>query len=165
METKFTPWRMHYINRINGPKPEGCVLCWLHETSAEHDAANLVLYRGTHCYVVLNLYPYNTAHAMVVPYLHSADLPGLAGPVAGELFSLTQRCVALIGDEYQPQGFNIGMNMGRVAGAGIEEHLHMHIVPRWGGDSNFMPVIGGTKLIPEALAVTYERLRPQFALS
>jgi ATP adenylyltransferase len=162
MEIKFTPWRMHYITKGTGPAIEGCVLCGLHQAASEQDAQNLVLYRGEHCYVVLNLYPYNTAHVMVVPYLHTADLPGLDGAIGAELFRLVQRSVAIIGGEYQPHGFNVGLNLGRVAGAGIEEHLHMHIVPRWGGDSNFMPIIAGTKLIPETLDITYGRLIGHF---
>jgi len=134
----------------------------MHEATPEHDAANLILYRGAHCFVVLNLFPYNTAHTMVLPYAHTADLVGLAAATAAELFALTQRCVALIGAEYQPHGFNLGMNLGSMAGAGIAEHLHMHIVPRWSGDTNFMPIIGQTKLIPEELEATYDRLQASF---
>jgi ATP adenylyltransferase len=129
----------------------------------DHDAENLVLYRGEDCLVVINLYPYNTAHLMVVPYAHTADLPGLDKATADELFVLTQRCVRILGDVYQPHGFNLGMNLGSIAGAGIAEHLHMHIVPRWSGDTNFMPIVGGTKLIPEDLDTTFARLRPSFA--
>ena len=161
METKFTPWRMHYIKRDEGDG--GCVFCAMVAAPPADDAANLVLHRGQRCFVVMNLFPYNTAHLMVVPNAHSADLPGLDGPAAGELFDLTRRCVALLGEEYAPHGFNLGMNLGRTAGAGIADHLHMHIVPRWSGDMNFMPIIGGTKLIPEELPATYERLLPRFA--
>jgi ATP adenylyltransferase len=160
METKFTPWRMNYIKRDDGG---GCVFCAMAAGSPERDAERLVLQRGAHCFVVMNLYPYNTAHLMVVPYAHTADLPGLAPAVAAELFELTRRCTALLGSVYQPHGFNLGMNLGSSAGAGIAEHLHMHIVPRWSGDTNFMPIVGGTKLIPEELDVTYGRLRPHFA--
>jgi ATP adenylyltransferase len=99
---------------------------------------------------------------MVVPYEHTADLPGLTDAAASELFRLSQRCVALLNQEYQPHGCNLGMNLGHTAGAGIAEHLHMHIVPRWTGDFNFLPLVGGTKLIPEALEDTYARLRPLF---
>ena len=161
MEVKFTPWRMAYIQNDSGPKIEGCVLCGLGQLQPE--AANLVLYHGTACYVVLNKFPYNTAHLMVVPYAHTADLPGLDAATATELFDLTRRAVAILGQEYQPHGFNTGMNLGRTAGAGIEAHLHMHIVPRWEGDANFMPIVGGTKLVPEALDQTWARLRPVFA--
>lgn len=161
METKFTPWRMRYIKRDATP-PGACVFCAMSEGPPDHDPENLVLHRGERCFVVLNLYPYNTAHTMVLPYAHTADLPGLDEATAKELFDLTRRCVTLIGAEYQPHGFNIGMNLGNVAGAGIAEHLHMHIVPRWSGDTNFMPIIGQTKLIPEELEETYNRLRPRF---
>lgn len=162
MEIKFTPWRMAYIKNSDHVPDEGCVLCTLHQADAAHDAENLVLYRGATCYVVMNLYPYNSGHLMVVPYMHTADLPGLSEQCASDLFGLTRQCVALLRDEYSPHGFNLGMNLGRTAGAGIDEHLHMHIVPRWSGDMNFMPIVGGTKLIPEALDETYTRLRRRF---
>lgn len=163
MEVKFTPWRMNYIKGSAEAKTEGCVLCALHQANPAQDKENLVLCRGEDCYVVMNLYPYNTGHLMVVPYEHIADLPGMNGATAQELFELTRRCVALLEAEYQPHGFNLGMNLGRTAGAGIDEHLHMHIVPRWSGDTNYMPIIGCTKLIPEALEQTYARLRSRFA--
>lgn len=163
MEIKFTPWRMHYLKRGDQAGTSGCVLCGLHEAEPATDAENLVLHRAQHCFVVMNLYPYNTAHLMVVPYLHTADLSGLDPAIAAELFTLTRQTVAILDREYQPHGHNLGMNLGRVAGAGIEAHLHMHIVPRWGGDTNFLPIIAGTKLIPEELAQTYARLRPHFA--
>lgn len=161
MEIKFTPWRMAYIQSADIPAHTGCVLCA--NGQAKPSATNLVLYRGTSCYVLMNLYPYNTGHLMVVPFQHTADLPGLSGDVAGELFALTQRSVTILGDVLRPHGFNIGMNLGQTAGAGIDTHLHMHIVPRWNGDANFMPIIGGTKLVPEALEQTYAKLHPHFA--
>nr|WP_287904992.1 HIT domain-containing protein [Chloroflexus sp.] len=162
MEIKYTPWRMRYIKR-GDTADEGCVFCAMAAADGRDDAERLVLYRGRQCFVVMNLYPYNTAHLMVVPYMHVADLTTLDSTTANELFWLTQRSVAIIQAEYAPHGFNLGMNLGRVAGAGIADHLHMHIVPRWSGDTNFMPVIGDTKLIPEALNETYDRLRPHFA--
>jgi ATP adenylyltransferase len=163
MEIQFTPWRMAYIKGDTAPTSGGCVLCELHQADPSHDAANLVLHRAEYCYVVLNKYPYNTAHMMVVPYHHTADLPGLEEQCASELFALTRRCVAILASEYAPHGHNLGMNLGQTAGAGIAEHLHMHILPRWGGDTNFMPLIGGTKLIPEDLNKTYMRLCSHFA--
>lgn len=162
METKFTPWRLNYIKRGDGPAEQGCVFCAMVAAPPQRDAEHLLLLRAEHCFVVMNLYPYNTAHLMVVPNAHTADLPGLDDATLAELFELTRRSVALLGAEYQPHGFNLGMNLGRTAGAGIAEHLHMHIVPRWNGDSNFMPVVGGTKLIPEALDSSYQRLLPHF---
>jgi ATP adenylyltransferase len=160
MEIKFTPWRMAYISSSDKPASDECVLCTRgHEAPA---VDNLVLYRGTSCYTLMNLYPYNTGHLMIVPYHHTADLAGLDAATAGELFDLTRRSVTAITAAMAPHGFNIGMNLGSTAGAGIDEHLHMHIVPRWNGDANFMPIVGGTKLIPEALDQTYAKLRPLF---
>lgn len=160
MEIKFTPWRMAYIKSADTPPDSGCVLC--NKGRPEAGAAELVLYHGTACYILMNLYPYNTGHLMVVPYAHTADLPGLAADTAVELFDLTRRSVRLLNQALAPHGYNIGMNLGRTAGAGIDEHLHIHIVPRWNGDTNFMPLVGGTKLIPEALEQTYAKLRPFF---
>ncbi|HEU5015252.1 MAG TPA: HIT domain-containing protein [Roseiflexaceae bacterium] len=161
MEIQFTPWRMAYIKSDNSSATNECVLCRLGRE--EPGVENLVLFRGTSCYVVMNRYPYNTGHLMVAPYEHTSDLPGLAPEVAEELFDLTRRCITLVGQAMQPDGFNMGMNLGKAAGAGIDEHLHMHVVPRWGGDMNFMPIIGGVKLIPEALDQTYAHLYPLFA--
>ncbi len=162
MEIRFTPWRMQYIKRTDEPAETGCILCHIHQSEPTHDTDNLLLYRGDTCYIVMNLYPYNGGHLMVVPYTHTADLVNLELPTAEELFTLTRRCVACLTEAFHPHGFNIGMNLGRTAGAGIDQHLHMHIVPRWNGDTNFLPLIGGTKLIPEALADTYARLHPLF---
>lgn len=162
MEIKFTPWRMNYIKTTDAPPDAGCVLCTLHQADPSHDGENLVLYRGRSCYVVLNRYPYNTGHLMVVPYAHTADLVGLEAACAQELFLLTRRSAAHLQTAYCPHGFNLGMNLGRTAGAGIDEHLHMHIVPRWNGDTNFLPLIGSTKLVPEELEQTWSRLHGLF---
>ncbi len=162
METKFTPWRMEYIKR-DDHTDGACVFCTMVQAPPANDGDNLLLYRGAHCFVVLNLYPYNPAHLMVVPNQHRRDLANLEPAVGDELFTLTRRSVAIIEQAYRPHGFNLGMNLGRMAGAGIAEHLHMHVVPRWGGDTNFMPVVGQTKLIPEELAHTYMRLRAYFS--
>lgn len=162
METKFTPWRNAYITNTATPKHEGCALCALHQAPPDQDAGNFVLYRGVHCYVVLNLYPYNPGHLMVVPYTHTADFPALEPEAAHELIDTGRHCVSLLKTAVQPQGFNMGINLGRTAGAGIAEHMHMHIVPRWEGDANFMPIIGGTKLVPEDLEQTYAKLLPLF---
>jgi ATP adenylyltransferase len=160
MEIKFTPWRMAYIASADTPADTECILCA--RGRASPDFSNLVLHHGATCYVLMNLYPYNTGHLMIVPYIHSADLAQLAPAIADELFGLTRRSVAILSAALAPHGFNIGMNLGRTAGAGIDEHLHMHIVPRWDGDANFMPIVGGTKLIPESLDQTYAKLRPRF---
>lgn len=160
MEIRFAPWRMAYMS--GQASATGCVLCDLAHADPAHDAENLVLYRGQHCFVVMNLYPYNTGHLMVVPNAHTADLVGLDEESASELFALTRRCVALLGEGFKPHGYNLGMNLGKMAGAGIAEHLHMHIVPRWTGDTNFFPIIGGTKLVPQKLEESYALLRPLF---
>ena len=160
MEIKFTPWRNAYIKGADAAASSGCVLC---EKGCSVDAtADLVLYRGVACYVLMNLYPYNTGHLMVVPNHHTADLVGLDAAIADELFDLTRKSIVAITAAMKPHGFNIGMNLGSTAGAGIDEHLHMHIVPRWNGDTNFMPIVGGTKLIPATPEQTYAELRPLF---
>ncbi|MBN1485017.1 MAG: HIT domain-containing protein [Chloroflexia bacterium] len=159
MEIKWTPWRMAYIQ---GEKEEGCVLCRIGAESKDRE--NMVLCRGERCYVVLNLYPYNTGHIMVAPYAHLADLTDLDVSTSGELIILAQRSLRVLRQEFHPQGFNLGMNLGQVAGAGIADHVHLHVLPRWQGDANFMPLIAGTKLIPELLEETYARLRRAFDL-
>jgi ATP adenylyltransferase len=160
MEIKWTPWRATYIKGEGGAEEPGCALCNAYR--AEDDARKLVLYRGAHTFILMNLYPYNPGHLMVIPYEHTADFSDLPSEVASELIALGQRCTHVLTAAMQPHGFNLGMNMGRVAGAGIAEHLHLHIVPRWNGDTNYMPLIGGVKLVPEALDDTYAALRPQF---
>lgn len=142
-------------------RPADCFLC--QKPSEQRDEENYILYRGATSYVLLNLYPYNSGHLMIAPYQHAGDLGTLSQAVAGELMSLTQRCVRILGDAYHPAGFNAGMNLGESAGAGEPGHLHMHVVPRWAGDTNFMPVLAGTKVLPEDLSQTYARLRGAFA--
>ena len=160
MEIKWTPWRAEYIKRDEGKAEVGCVLCHAHQ--AGDDVRLLVLSRGQHAFVMMNLYPYNPGHLMVVPYEHTADLHTLPAETAAEIFSLAQTCTRVLTAAMHPHGFNLGMNLGRVAGAGIHEHLHLHVVPRWNGDTNFMPLIGGVKLVPEAIDDTYAALRPHF---
>lgn len=150
----WAPWRMRYVT---GEKPEGCFLCQKHEDC--HDPENLVVYRGNRCYVILNLFPYNPGHLMVVPYEHLPGPQDLDEETLSEMMILVSRCVKLLEAAMSPSGFNVGMNIGRVAGAGVAEHVHAHIVPRWEGDANFMPVLASTKVIPEELQSTYERLR------
>lgn len=134
-----------------------CVMCDL--AASADDRAQHVVHRGDTVFAVLNVFPYNTAHTLVVPYAHLGDFALLPAEVSAELWATTQRIVAALDREYQPDGFNIGMNIGRVAGAGIPDHLHVHVVPRWGGDTNFMPVTADTKVLPESLEQTWERLR------
>jgi ATP adenylyltransferase len=141
---------------------DGCLLCVLPAEDPSRDAENLLLHRGERAFVLLNLYPYNTAHLMVAPYRHTGDLATLPSEDGGELLALAQRAVTAIGGEYRPDGFNLGMNLGRVAGAGLPDHLHLHIVPRWSGDTNFMPLTAETKVLPESLQQTYARLKSVF---
>jgi ATP adenylyltransferase len=159
IEIKWTPWRSQYIKR-DETADTGCALCHAHQ--AGDDTRLLVLHRGTYCYVLMNLYPYNPGHLMTIPYEHTAAFETLSAPAAAELMHLAQLCTRVLTEAMRPQGFNLGMNLGRVGGAGIDEHLHLHVVPRWSGDTNFMPLLGGTKLVPEALDDTYAALRPLF---
>jgi ATP adenylyltransferase len=155
VERLWTPWRMQYVSHT-GEAPAGCLFCEL--PKSEDDASNLLLVRGERAFALLNLYPYNTGHAMVAPYLHTADFGALPAEIASDLLALSQRLVSAILAEYRPDGFNLGMNLGRVAGAGVPDHLHLHIVPRWAGDTNFMPLTADTRVLPETLRRTYERL-------
>ena len=142
-------------------KPTDCIFCdKLHDSSEDHN--NFVLYRGTSACVVMNIYPYNNGHLMIVPYAHVPSLTDLRKEQLGELLLLTQHCEAVLTQQIHPEGFNIGINLGKVAGAGIESHLHIHIVPRWNGDTNYMSTIGNTRVIPQALEETYQQLRPYF---
>jgi ATP adenylyltransferase len=141
----------------------GCVFCDRIRLPESHDRASLILLRAEHNFVILNLYPYNSAHLMVVPYTHTADFVALPQETAVEMMALAQKMVRVIKDEYGPQGFNLGMNLGRIAGAGVADHLHMHVVPRWSGDTNFMPIVGATKVMPELLETTYDRLKARLA--
>ena len=140
---------------------DGCVFCD-HLAENDDDTAH-ILFRGESAFVILNAFPYNTGHLMIAPTDHVAELKDLAPETRSELFELTSQSVDVITETLSPHGFNVGMNLGRVAGAGIPGHLHVHVVPRWGGDTNFMPVIGDTKVLPEMIAETDAKLRPRFA--
>jgi ATP adenylyltransferase len=154
MEHLWAPWRIEYIERA---AESGCILCQKPEEN--NDEANLILHRGRHNFIILNAYPYNTGHLMVAPYRHIADLRDLKDEEASEHFDIVKRGLELLKEVMKPTGFNIGLNLGWVAGAGIADHLHTHVVPRWGGDTNFMPVVSDTKVLPEALNATYRKLR------
>jgi ATP adenylyltransferase len=161
MQRLWTPWRMAYI-KGEGKGLEGCPFCVLPERGSENDRESFILHRGEHVYAILNAYPYNPGHLMLVPYRHFEGFDELTGDELHELSVLTQRAVTALKQTSAPQGFNIGMNMGLVAGAGIADHIHQHVVPRWGGDTNFMPVIGQTRVLPELLEEAYDRLAPAF---
>ncbi|HIE47739.1 TPA: HIT domain-containing protein [Candidatus Bipolaricaulota bacterium] len=154
----WTPWRMAYL-RGDEPLPEGCLFCVKPQSQ---DAEAHILHRGNRCYVILNRFPYNNGHLMVVPYAHVATLEDLDPEALAELMALTQLSLRVLREAYTPQGFNVGMNIGSVAGAGVAEHIHLHVVPRWGGDTNYMTTVSQTRVIPEWLDQTYERLRPLF---
>jgi ATP adenylyltransferase len=154
MEKIFAPWRMEYIKE---GKPSGCVLC---RDSARDN--NLVIHEGKTCYVMVNRYPYTGGHLMIVPFRHLKNLADLGDLEREELFNLIDISVSVLTEAMKPEGFNIGINIGRTAGAGIEDHLHVHIVPRWTGDTNFMTVIGDTRVIPSEVFQTAKELRPYF---
>ena len=156
MDQIWAPWRIEYIQR---PKEEGCVLC--QKSKGDNDEEDLVLYRGRGNFVILNIYPYNPGHLMVAPYRHTADLLDLTEDEVREHFDFIKRSVELLRKVLKPAGFNVGLNLGKAAGAGIDAHLHTHIVPRWVGDNNFMPVLSDTRVVSEALDDTYKRLRAE----
>lgn len=149
---------MAYLTGADKPPP-GCVLC---AKRAAPDDQEHVLARGQFALVTLNKYPYNNGHLMILPYAHVASLEDLDPPTLTELMLLTNRGLAVLRAAYKPDGFNIGVNLGKAAGAGIADHVHVHIVPRWSGDTNYMPIVGETRVIPETLEQTYARLRPLF---
>jgi len=164
MDRLWSPWRLDYIE---GPKDKtGCVFC-RHADDARAAGGpapdSLVVHAGDSCYVVLNRYPYNNGHLMVVPYQHTNTLTTLSAAERDELMMLVQRSEVALRQAYPLEGINVGINLGKAAGAGIEEHLHVHLVPRWAGDTNFMTVIGDARVLPETLAGTAQRLRPVFA--
>lgn len=158
MDVIWAPWRMDYIL---GPKPDTCIFC-LPPEEAEEDAARLVLKRGRHAFVIMNKYPYNNGHLLVVPYCHTCDFVSLAPEAAAECMELMQACVAALASFSSPDGINIGLNLGKAAGSGVGEHLHWHVVPRWNGDSSFIAVTTETRVIPQYLSETYATLRPIF---
>jgi ATP adenylyltransferase len=158
LQRLWMPHRLAYIKGENKPADGTAPQCPFCQIPQLSDADGLIVARGTEVYAVLNLYPYNSGHLMVVPYRHVADYTELTAAETTELADFTKRAMTALRDASQAQGFNIGMNMGGVAGAGIAAHLHQHVVPRWGGDANFMPVVGRTKVLPQLLAVTRELL-------
>jgi ATP adenylyltransferase len=159
MDYLWTPWRYRYMAQAG--KIPGCVFCDL--PAANKDEETLIVLRGVKNYVILNRYPYTSGHVMVVPYAHTADFARLDAETTSEIMSLAQRVQAALDRVYHPEGFNLGMNLGRSAGAGIADHLHLHLLPRWQGDTNFMTTVGETRLEPEELSTTYAKLRAALA--
>lgn len=154
MKHLWAPWRMEFIE---GEKPIGCVFCRV--LTEKDDKTNLLLHRTEDAFVMLNKYPYNNGHLMVIPIIHSHDFSTLSKTVATQMMALTQESISVLTRAYRPEGFNVGMNLGAAAGAGIKDHLHLHIVPRWGGDTNFMPVLSETKAMPQHLSHSYDLLK------
>ena len=158
MDHIWSPWRYKYIAAAD--RQEGCVLCRI---AQEHrDAENFVVHRARLNFILLNLFPYTSGHLMIVPYEHQASLAAVDEATTTEMLELAKRAQSALEAEYHPDGFNIGMNLGRSAGAGIADHLHLHVVPRWSGDANFVSVVGETRVLPEHLATTCEKLKGHF---
>jgi ATP adenylyltransferase len=159
MDRLWSPWRYRYVSTAEGAT--GCIFC--DKPAAGDDAANLIVHRGSLCFVLLNLYPYTSGHVMVAPYAHVATLAHADEATATELMALTRRVQRHLQEVYNAPGFNIGMNIGACAGAGVAGHIHMHVLPRWMGDANFMTTIGETRVVPEDLSTTFEKLSRAFA--
>ncbi len=155
MENLWSPWRMKYVTDTENP--DGCVFCTA--PAQADDAARLIVHRGKDCFAILNRYPYTSGHLMVVPFAHVSSIELLTPDVRAELFEMVNRAIGVLREVYHPDGFNVGINMGEAAGAGIAEHAHVHIVPRWAGDTSFMSTVGETRVIPEELGVTWQRIR------
>jgi ATP adenylyltransferase len=154
MDYLWTPWRYAYVS---GAEPAtACIFC---EAPKESDEKAHIVYRGKHCYVILNTYPYTNGHVMVVPYAHIDELQKLPVEAAQEMMALTQKMEGVLRSLYRPDGLNLGMNIGKAAGAGVAGHIHMHVLPRWVADANFMSVVGETRVLPESLEVTWTRIR------
>jgi ATP adenylyltransferase len=157
----WAPWRLEYVKDASKDTEAGCIFC--SKPAAGDDEANLIVHRGERCYVILNLFPYTNGHLMVAPYEHLGRIQDLAPDTVAEMMELAQRAMSRLEEVYEPHGYNVGFNQGRVAGAGFADHIHLHVVPRWGGDTNFMPVIADTKVMPQSLEQTYDALQGSFA--
>ncbi len=157
MEHLWTPWRMTYLQN-NLPKTEGCIFCNA-ATDPDTDSTTYIIHRGQHHFIILNLYPYNNGHLMIVPFAHVESIEQLSPEALTELMTLSQTSMQVLRSAYNPHGFNLGINVGNAAGAGVPGHVHLHILPRWNGDSNFMSTLANTRVIPELMPQTYERLK------
>lgn len=158
MDYLFTPWRYAYMASVGSSQK--CIFCEIQLEKSDEKA--LILHRGRYCYIILNAYPYTSGHSMVVPYEHVDELSKLSAPAAQEMIALTQKLEAVLRKVYRPDGLNLGMNLGKAAGAGVAGHIHMHVLPRWVADANFVSVVGETRVLPEDLATTYKRVREKF---
>lgn len=156
----WAPWRLAYVKDASKDSEQECIFCA--KPAAGDDEANLIVHRGERCFVILNLFPYTNGHLMVAPFEHIGAIQDLPPETTAEMMALAQRAIVVLEQEYEPHGFNVGFNQGRVAGAGVEHHIHMHVVPRWGGDNNFMPVLADTRVMPQTLDQTYAALKGKF---
>lgn len=155
MKVLWAPWRMSYIL---SDKNQGCIFCEMPKQGISRDRDNLILYRSSHNLVMMNRYPYNNGHLMVVPYLHTSSLDGLTDEALLDFMKVTQHSINSLRKVLMPEGFNMGINIGKIAGAGMEDHIHLHMVPRWAGDTSFMTVLGEVRVIPEHIMDTYDKL-------
>ncbi|HZJ29753.1 MAG TPA: HIT domain-containing protein [Solirubrobacterales bacterium] len=156
----WAPWRLKYVKSASKDEEDECIFCA--KPRAEDDEANLIVHRGRHAFVILNLYPYTNGHLMVAPYEHTSRFQDLPVETVAEITGLSQQAMRILEGAYLPHGFNLGLNQGRVAGAGVEHHIHLHVVPRWGGDTNFMPVTADTRVMPQTLDQTFATLAGSF---
>jgi ATP adenylyltransferase len=152
----WAPWRLAYVKDAAKDNEDECIFCA--KPAQGDDERNLILHRGERCFAMLNLFPYTNGHLMIAPYEHIATLQEVDSETIAETMALAQRAMKLLEDEYSPHGYNVGFNQGRVAGAGVEHHIHMHVVPRWGGDTNFMPVLADTRVMPQSLDDSFAAL-------
>lgn len=160
MQQLWAPWRMQYIEQLHTKSSSGCAFC---ETLvSKDDKKNLLLFRGKTCFVLMNRFPYNNGHLLIIPNRHEGSLGKLNDEERSEMMQLSSKCVNVLTENFQAEGFNIGANLGKIAGAGIVDHIHMHVVPRWLGDTNFLPILTDTRSISEYLEITYDRLVDKF---
>jgi ATP adenylyltransferase len=156
----WAPWRLPYVKDASKDSESECIFCT--KPAEDDDQANLIVHRGERCFVILNLFPYTNGHLMVAPFEHLATIQELDPDTLAELMGLAQRAMTILDRSYNPHGYNVGFNQGRVAGAGFEGHIHMHVVPRWSGDTNYMPVLADTRVMPQSLEQSYKVLRGEF---
>jgi ATP adenylyltransferase len=156
----WAPWRLPYVKDASKDNEAECIFCA--KPAEDDDEKNLILHRGELCFVILNLFPYTNGHLMIAPYAHLATLPELDAETTSEMMALAQRSMGALDETYRPHGYNAGINQGRVAGAGYEMHIHLHVVPRWAGDTNYMPVLADTRVMPQSLEDSYAALKEVF---
>jgi ATP adenylyltransferase len=156
----WAPWRLAYVKDASKDEDSGCIFCT--KPAEEDDQANLIVHRGDRCFVILNKFPYTNGHLMVAPYEHLPTLPELDADTTADMMALAQRAMVVLDEAYGPQGYNAGLNQGRVAGAGFEGHIHLHVVPRWAGDTNYMPVLSDTRVMPQSLEESWDALKGRF---